>query len=98
MKRLFVLIGFAVLLFSHLPARAQDDQYLRVYTLIQEADGLKNSGKPADALGKYLEAQNLLASFQRLYPEWNSNVVKYRVSYLADKIAEISKTGAVSPA
>ncbi|HLP77979.1 MAG TPA: tetratricopeptide repeat protein, partial [Candidatus Paceibacterota bacterium] len=88
MKRLFSLLLLAVLLLAA-SAKAQDEQYVRIYGLIQDGDSLKVS-QPAAALAKYREAQSLLAQFQRAYPDWNSNVVKYRLSYLAVGIAEIT--------
>ncbi len=89
MKKLFSLVLFlAIFLFAFARAEAQDEQYVRIYGLIQEGDTLKTS-QPAVALEKFREAQNLLLQFQRLYPDWNSNVVKYRLSYLGAGIAEI---------
>ncbi|MBC8095394.1 MAG: tetratricopeptide repeat protein [Akkermansiaceae bacterium] len=90
MKRLFRLaLLLIVFLFSFARAGAQDEQYVHIYGLIQEGDSLKTS-QPAVALAKMLEAQNLLLQFQRLYPDWNSNVVKYRLAYLANGVAEIT--------
>lgn len=80
--------GFAVL--PRLQAQGTDDQYVRVYNLIQEADGLSNHAQPAEALGKYLEAQTALQRFQRGNPDWNVAVVKFRLNYLAAKIAAIT--------
>ena len=90
MKRFIVPAALAAVLLLPLVAIAQDDQYLRVYTTIQEADGLKKSDLPAQALAKYLEAQSSLVRFQKLYPDWNAKVVNYRLSYVASRIAELS--------
>ena len=90
MKRLLVLVGLA-LLFLVPSARAQsvDDQYVRIYNLIQEADAL-NDRNPSGALTKYLEAQTALSKLQKSYPEWKANVVNFRLSYLNAKISAIS--------
>ncbi|MGN6643631.1 MAG: hypothetical protein ACTHKU_11605, partial [Verrucomicrobiota bacterium] len=91
MKRLFLLgCLLSVFLFSFGQAYAQDEQYFRIYSLIQEADGLKNAHTPAPAYAKYLEAQKLLLQFQRAYPDWNGTVVKYRLAYLESALAEVS--------
>ena len=67
-----------------------DDQYISIHSLIQEADKLNSGGQPGEALPKYLEAQKALQQFQKGYPEWNPNVIKFRLNYVAAKIAEVS--------
>ena len=88
MKLLFALVA-AVSLLSVAGAQAQgpDDQYVRIYNLIQEGDSLGKSSQPSQALAKYLEAQTALQRFQKGYPDWNTKVVSFRLSYLADRIA-----------
>lgn len=89
MNRLFVvLIGLAL---GALVASAQspEEQYVRIYNLIQQADSLRASGQPEQALTKYLEANTALSQIQRIYPEWQSNVVKFRLRYLEEKIEAI---------
>ncbi|MEY2429686.1 MAG: hypothetical protein QOJ40_2571 [Verrucomicrobiota bacterium] len=82
-----LVIAFSLLSFA--PARAQgpDDQYVRIYNLIQEGDSLAKSSQPSQALAKYLEAQTSLQRFQKGYPDWNSKVVSFRLNYLAERIA-----------
>ncbi|MGH7976360.1 MAG: tetratricopeptide repeat protein [Limisphaerales bacterium] len=91
MKRLIALAG--LLLVALLPeARAQnaDDQYIIIYSLMQQADGLENSGEPRQALAQYVETQAELERFQKIFPDWHPNIVSFRLNYLADKIAAIS--------
>lgn len=99
MKRLIALAG--LLLVALLPeARAQsaDDQYVIIYSLMQQADGLENSGEPSQALAQYVETQTELERFQKIFPDWHPNIVSFRLNYLADKIAEISaKVPATNP-
>jgi len=78
---------FVALLAALSLARAQgpDDQYLRIYSLIQEADSLAKN-QPAPALEKYLEAQAALRTLQQVYPEWNSKVITFRLNYVASQI------------
>lgn len=68
-------------------AEGPDDQYLRIYTLIQEADKLNSGGQPSEALPKYLEAQTGLQRLQKGYPDWNVTVVSFRLNYVTAKIA-----------
>src|ERR1019366_9420549 len=71
-------------------ADGPDDQYVRIYNLIQEADKLNSNEQPSEALPKYREAQELLQQFQKGYPEWNTKVISFRLSYVAAKIAAAS--------
>jgi len=102
MKRYFALL-IAGLVMGLFPARAQgpDDLYVRIYNLIQEADSLNNSGQASQALTKYLQAQKDLQRFQIGYPDWNAQVVKYRLNYLTTRIAaapaRVSLAGAAAP-
>ena len=78
-------------------AVAQDDEYLRIYDLIQQADTLSTSGKTAPAKAKYQEAETALRNFQRAFPDWNSRLVSYRLDYLAQKVASLSGKPAAGP-
>jgi hypothetical protein len=86
----FSIIVALLLALSGARAEGPDDQYIRIYTLIQEADKLNSSGQPSEALPKYLEAQTALQRFQAGYPDWNVKVIKFRLSYVAGKIAAAS--------
>lgn len=90
MKRYFalVLVSFCALAVI---ARADslDDQYVAVFNLIQEADGL-NGTDSKEALAKYQEAQAALQQIQKADPNWNTLVVNFRLEYLAGKIASLS--------
>ncbi len=95
MNRLFVLMVGLLVLTQFAPAQSVDEQYVRIYNLIQQADALRASGDDQGALPKYLEAQTALAQIQRVNPTWSPKVVSYRLNYLATKIAAIQE---VSPA
>lgn len=89
MKRLFILMfGLAVLTHSAF-AQSTEEQYVRVYNLIQQADALRQSGDDQSALPKYLEAQTTLNLIQRQNPTWQPKVVGFRLNYIASKIAAI---------
>jgi tetratricopeptide (TPR) repeat protein len=90
MKRLFALVLVLLAASPRLFAQGVDDQYVRIYNLIQEADALIDSARPAEALPKYIDAQNALLRFQKANPDWNAPVVKFRISYLADKVTALS--------
>ena len=97
MKGLFVLAGLiGFLAFSCAHAVAQDDEYIQIYGVIQDADALGNSSQTGEALAKYIDAQTSLQRFQRIYPDWNRQVIQYRLNYLASRIAEISARAPVA--
>jgi hypothetical protein len=97
--RLFLRLVLALMLLTALgQARAEepDDQYMRIYTLIQDADSLGGSGSAASALAKYRAALAGLQGFQKEHPDWNAKVVAFRIRYVAGKIAELSGNGATT--
>lgn len=66
-----------------------DDEYVRIFNLIQEADSL-NSAQPQQALAKYREAQNALQSFRKEAPNWSPSIVSFRLDYLSSQIAALT--------
>jgi tetratricopeptide (TPR) repeat protein len=81
-------------------ARAQqgaDDQYLTLYGLMQQADGLAASGQPRRALDQYVEVQGELQKFQKIFPDWNPTIVKFRLKYLAGKITDLTAQVPATP-
>jgi phosphoenolpyruvate carboxylase len=99
MKHLAVFaILFLTFLLPH--ARAQDsadDQYVIIFGYIQQADSLYSSNQPREAMKEYVEAQGELQKFQKIYPDWNPNIVNYRLNYLAEKITELTPQVPVVP-
>ena len=99
MKRLVVLL-FLILAVRLPPARAQqgpDDEYIVIYSLMQQADTLGSSGQPRQALAQYVQVQGELQKFQRIYPDWNPRIVNFRLNYLMEKIAEVTAKLPVVP-
>ena len=92
MKQMFALV-ILLLAAGLTPAFAQadaDDQYLVIYSLLQQADNLADSGQPQRALAQYAEVQTELQKFQKVFPDWNPNIVNFRLKYLAEKIADVT--------
>jgi tetratricopeptide (TPR) repeat protein len=92
MKHLVVLM-FLILAVALPSARAQsnpDDQYLTIYTLMQQADALGSAGQPRQALTQYADVQAQLQKFQRVNPDWNPRIINFRLKYLAEKIDEMT--------
>jgi Flp pilus assembly protein TadD len=90
------VVALLLVLAALLPAaRAQsgtaDDQYIIIYSLIQQADTLDNAGQSRQALDRYLQLQTDLQRFGNIYPDWNPRIVKFRLNYLAERIAEVTR-------
>lgn len=74
-------------------ARAQqspDDQYVVIYSQIQQADSLQANGQARGALADYMQALAALRNFQRMFPHWNEDIVAYRLSYLTAKVNSLA--------
>jgi Flp pilus assembly protein TadD len=90
MTRFIGLIGLVWLL-SAAGAAAQgpEDQYMHIYSLLQEADHCNDAGQAREALAKYTEAQAALAKFPTLFPGWNENLIRFRLNYVTSKLAPL---------
>ena len=83
-----------VLLLSALlaSARAQsdaDNRYLTIYGEMQQADTYMGNGQSGEALSAYQDAQAQLQKFHQIYPNWDTDIVNYRLNDLAGKIAAL---------
>src|SRR5262245_57659315 len=93
MKRfLALLLGLVFAAGLNAWADGIDDQYVRIYNVIQEGDVLSTMGQSAQALAKYNEAQASLRRFQKTYPNWNNAVVAFRLNYLDGRVTELAPT------
>jgi hypothetical protein len=93
-----ILLGLLLLLAAPARAEVADDDYLAIYTVMDQADTLNAHGQTAPAHAKYLEAWKALSQFQRDNPNWNPKIVSYRLNNLAEKIAATSGTPPASTA
>lgn len=71
-------------------AESTDDQYLRIYGVIEQAEALEAKAETRQALTKYHEALAALKTFQRDNRHWNTALVSYRYRYLVEKVTELS--------
>ena len=76
---------------AFLRAEGPDDEYVRIYSLIQQADALAESGRSELARQKYSEAHSELDRVQRTNPGWNQQVVQFRLDYVREKLG-LAKT------
>src|SRR5581483_8525302 len=69
-------------------AEGPDDDYVSIYALIEQGDKLSDKGDVKTARAKYAEAQSALKRLRTENPDWNVKAVKYRLNYLAAKLAQ----------
>jgi Tfp pilus assembly protein PilF len=97
-----LLLAIVLLLSALLTsARAQEDadsRYIVIYSVIQQADSDLNNGESGAALTAYQSAQTQLLKFQRIYPDWNTDIVSYRLNDLSEKIAALQSQLPAQPA
>src|SRR5881628_2632386 len=94
MNRLLLNAAGLLVLFcgsAFLRAEGLDDEYLRIYELIQQADAFAESGRSELARQKYSEAHSELDRVQKAYPGWNEQIVQFRLNYVMDKLG-LAKT------
>jgi len=92
-------LSLMALLTAALPLQAgeEEDEYLRIFNVIQQGDDLNTGGKADQALIKYREAQAALQSLRKTYPAWNPQMVSFRQNYLAEKVAALTEKPAPEP-
>lgn len=74
-----------------------DDEYLRIYSLIEQADALSTAGQTEKATVKYRQAYSELLALKRTYPNWNTKMVAYRINYVVSKLTPSASPPADEP-
>ena len=79
-------------------AASPQDDYLQIYVMINEGDKLSQAGQNSQAREKYEGALTRLEKLKNENPEWEPTIVKYRIKYLNDKLANLKNAPASSSA
>lgn len=88
MKQLLMVAVAALLSLSGLVrAQGPDDTYIGIYKMIQEADQLAAAGQSAFARERYRAAEADLKKLKTNYPNWNQQLIEYRLRTLEEKLA-----------
>ena len=72
------------------------EDYVWVYSLIQEGERHEEANRKAEALAVYLEAQKKLTDLSRSHPSWNPRVVDYRLRHVEARIEKLRPVASVS--
>ncbi len=92
MKRaLLATVLLCIGLHSAFSAEPPDEQFVRYYQLIQQADLLLDKNQDEAAYRQYLEAQKGLSKLQNEHPTWNSKVVQFRLDYVNRKLGPLKR-------
>lgn len=82
-------------------AAGPEDEYLDIYNEILQGDALQQNGHPAAAAIQFRQAQTALQQLQAAHTNWNTDVVSFRLEYLAQQLQNLAKylppTNAPSP-
>jgi len=100
MTRMLFVLGLVLALIWSPQAKAAtspQDQYLRIYLLIQEAEKLEIAGQKASARERYAIALERLEVMQKSNPDWESTIVKYRIKYSKDKVEALKSATDANP-
>jgi Tfp pilus assembly protein PilF len=97
------LILLVMALVACLPpaARAQqpaDEKFVEIYSALEQARTEADNGESKQALMDLISAQSQLQQFQKSYPDWNPNIISYRLEDLAKRIADLRAKLAAPPA
>ncbi len=92
MKRLLI-VALTVLLAvpASLRSEGPDDRYIDIYGLIQAGDQLARTNQPEAARQRYAEALAGLKQLQASYPQWNTQLIEFRVRTLESKLGPAAK-------
>lgn len=73
------------------------DRFLEAYFLIQEADAAQRQADWVKADTKFNAALEILKEIKSDSPDWNPNIIDFRLKYVSDRLAEL-KTKLQPPA
>ncbi len=72
-----------------LPEESAADIYLKGYLSCMEAARLAKAGETKAAIAKLVEAQTIIQGVRERWPEFQVNVVSYRLKAIAEELAEL---------
>lgn len=100
MKRVVwcLLLGLSLLGPGRLVGAGPDDDFIRIYALIQQGDTFYQNNRLGEARARYGEALRLLEAFEKNYPGWNDALIRFRKQYLQERLGTPSVAPAPGPA
>lgn len=90
-KTVLIVLGFAL---CASVGHAQDpaDDFLKAYFLLQDGDTAKKAGEKDKAIEKYNGALDVLKKIQVENPDWNPNIINFRIKYCSEAVTGLGGT------
>ena len=78
-------------------AAGPDDEFIRAYIQITQADNLAKSAQNSSAAAKYQEALNTLKALKSGNPGWKTGVIDFRIDYVTKKLKALNFSNPDTP-
>ena len=78
-------------------AAGPDDEFIRAYILITQADKLAKSAQNSSAAQKYQQALNTLNALKAGNPNWKTGVINFRIDYINKQLKSLNVNTPTKP-
>ena len=78
-------------------AAGPDDEFIRAYILITQADNLAKSTQNSSAAQKYQQALNTLNALKAGNPNWKTGVINFRIDYINKQLKSLNVNTPTKP-
>ena len=78
-------------------AAGPDEEFIRAYIQITQADNLAKSAQNSSAAAKYQEALNTLKALKSGNPGWKTGVIDFRIDYVTKKLKALNVSNPDTP-
>ncbi|SDU15899.1 hypothetical protein SAMN05444156_2316 [Verrucomicrobium sp. GAS474] len=82
---------------GHAATLTPQDQFLKIYFLLQDADRMEQKGQYASSRSRYTEVADQLSDLKKNYPDWEPSIVNFRIKFARDKIAQLADKADSNP-
>jgi Flp pilus assembly protein TadD len=90
MKRTVATLLLCLALLPAASAATPEEQYVDLYQVIQQGIQLQEQGKDQAAFALYRRAEVGLKQLRKDHPQWNDNIVSFRLADLAERIKPLA--------
>ncbi len=94
----YSLLAILVVLLAGSVLAGPDDEFAAIVAAIQQGDQLVQQGKDRPAMDAYRRARESLSKFKTAYPQWDPQVVSFRLRYLGDRLGSWPEPEVAKPA
>ncbi|MBI1842461.1 MAG: hypothetical protein HYR88_16610, partial [Verrucomicrobia bacterium] len=91
-------LGLSWLTALAVSAAGPDEDYVRIYKTIMDADAMKENGQREEAAKLYESAKDGLHQLQIAHPAWNERLVVFRINYIAGQLKTVRLVPPATPA